>query len=415
MKTISFKTLSPHIRPIAIDLFCGAGGMSLGFEQAGFDVISAVDVDPVHAAVHSFNFPLCNTICDDISNISGNIISKGNQVDVVIGGPPCQGFSMIGKRDINDPRNDMLHQFVRMVNEIRPRYFVMENVAGLTIGKTKNILENVIFNFKKIGYNVLNPYMILDSKYYGVPQSRKRLFIIGYKFGHVAPFYPPPKHLAVSVSDAISDLPNIDEFKELELSDSLSYKIYPNSHYAKLLHGDIIDSTDFSYQRIWNRDILTGCLRTNHTIISVNRFKNTLPGMVEPISRFLKLDFNGLCNTLRAGTDKSKGAFTSPRPIHPRDNRCISVREAQRLHSYPDWFRMHCTKWHGFREVGNSVPPLLARSVASQIIHTLGVKPQKPKQCIELGSKELLEMTVTRARSYFEELQHIESSKLVAR
>ena len=131
------------------------------------------------------------------------------------------------------------------------------------------------------------------------------------------------------------------------------------------------------------------------------RFKATLPGKTESISRFRKLDPNGLCNTLRAGTDSARGAHTSPRPIHPYLPRVITVREAARLHSYPDWFRFHVTKWHGCRQIGNSVPPLLARAVARQLIEAMDILISKPTKKIKLGSDNLLSFDMTHACDYF--------------
>jgi len=394
------NSISQNYRPTVIDLFCGAGGLSLGFEQAGFDIVSAVEIDPIHAAVHSYNFPMCNVICENISQLTGEDLCFKRDIDVLIGGPPCQGFSLIGKRDMNDPRNDLLYQFMRLVKEVNPKYFIMENVSGLTIGSAKIFLENIIADIELYGYTVIRPYKVLNAKDYGVPQSRQRLFLIGYREDQVRPQYPITQDDKPTVSDAIFDLPNIDDFEELISSDKIFYCVKPSSSYAKRLHGSMEDMHDFSYKRNWKSDILTGCLRTQHTQTSIDRFKATAMGEVEPISRFLKLNPSGLCNTLRAGTDKSRGAYTSPRPIHPRDNRCISVREAQRLHSFPDWFRMHSTKWHGFREVGNSVPPLLAREVASQIITALGVTPFKPNEEIELGDERPLYLNLTSARVF---------------
>ena len=138
-------------------------------------------------------------------------------------------------------------------------------------------------------------------------------------------------------------------------------------------------------------------MRTIHTEESRARFHATPFGETEKVSRFHKLDPNGLSNTLRAGTDKSRGAYTSPRPIHPYFDRCISVREAERLHSFPDWFRMHITKWHGFREVGNAVPPLLAKAVAKQIISAMGITPKKPSYSVQLGDAHTLEISVGQA------------------
>jgi DNA (cytosine-5)-methyltransferase 1 len=134
---------------------------------------------------------------------------------------------------------------------------------------------------------------------------------------------------------------------------------------------------------------------------SIKRFQDTLPGKTEPISRFLKLDPEGVCNTLRAGTASNRGAFTSPRPIHPFTPRCITVREAARLHSYPDWFRFHATKWHGFRQVGNSVPPFLAKAVASEIIKALGVYPSKPIEVGEIGDEKWLSLDMSQAANYY--------------
>jgi DNA (cytosine-5)-methyltransferase 1 len=386
-------------RPKAIDLFCGAGGLSLGFEQAGFDVVSAVEIDPIHASVHEFNFPQCDTLCEDITTLSGSDLSGGVDIDVLIGGPPCQGFSLIGKREINDPRNSLVGEFMRMVKEIRPKYFVMENVAGLTVGVAKNLLDAVISDIESTGYSIVKPYCVLNAKDYGVPQSRRRLFLLGYRDDQAAPVYPVPSASKVVVSDALDDLPDINLIEALNDTDAVAHKVEPLSEYAKRLHGVLTDTHDYSYPRIWDDDILTGSLRTQHTPQSTLRFIETPVGEVERVSRFLKLDPNGVCNTLRAGTDKSRGAYTSPRPIHPRDNRCISVREAERLHSFPDWFRMHSTKWHGFREVGNSVPPLLARAVAAQIMSALGAVPTKPTTPIELGNKEVLYLNTTSAKS----------------
>jgi DNA (cytosine-5)-methyltransferase 1 len=327
-------------------------------------------------------------------------LSRGEPVDVLFGGPPCQGFSLIGKRDMNDPRNNLVFQFMRMVREIRPRYFVMENVSGLTVGCAKGILERLMAGINDFGYGAVLPPRVLDAKDYGVPQSRKRLFLLGYRKDQRPPEYPAVSTHAVSARDAIYDLPNIDDFDELLTSDCLNYGLNPTSKYAKTLHGQILDRDDFSHPRNWDPRVLTGCLRTRHTEVSVKRFSETRPGTTEPVSRFFKLDPDGPCNTLRAGTDKSRGAYTGPRPIHPRDNRCVSVREAQRLHSFPDWFRVHYTKWHGFREVGNSVPPLLARRIAAMIVKALDSRVTKPNGLIDLGDPATIYFNETQASSY---------------
>jgi len=145
---------------------------------------------------------------------------------------------------------------------------------------------------------------------------------------------------------------------------------------------------------------LSSSMRTVHSTLSQKRFSQTPFGESEAVSRFLKLDPNGLCNTLRAGTASDRGAFTSPRPIHPYRPRCITVREAARLHSYPDWFRFHSTKWHGFRQVGNSVPPLLAKAVAESVLTAIGQSPDG-RQDLIAGDLRLITMNMREASNYF--------------
>jgi len=157
----------------------------------------------------------------------------------------------------------------------------------------------------------------------------------------------------------------------------------------------------FGYIRHWNPFLLTSSLRTEHTAISRRRFAATDPGKVEPISRFFKLSARGGSNTLRAGTDSARGAFTSPRPIHFAYPRCITVREMARLHGFPDWFRFHETKWHGARQIGNSVPPPLARAVASQIARAMAYAARLPQDIVALGDRKLLRLDMSAAAEYF--------------
>jgi len=395
-------------RPIGVDLFAGAGGLSLGFEQAGFDVAAAVEIDPIHSAVHEFNFPNCATLCADASKIGGADIRKaaklnGTPIDVVFGGAPCQGFSLIGKRALDDPRNRLLLEFVRIAVELDARYFVFENVKGLTIGQHRQLLVELIDTFHESGYEVLLPYRVLNAANFGVPQDRRRLILVGAKKGLRLPEYPADDAtVRTTVWQALADLPDADDYPELMETDAIEKARFGKaSTYAQFLRGLAADAHDFSYPRQWDPKRLTSSMRTKHTPLSQKRFKATELGKVEEVSRFLKLDPNGLCNTLRAGTGSDKGAFTSPRPIHPYAPRCITVREAARLHSYPDWFRLHATKWHGFRQIGNSVPPLLARAVAAALLCAMNVAPKRPRKILELGSEDLLRMNMSDAAGYY--------------
>ena len=408
-------------RPIGIDLFSGAGGLSLGFEQAGFDIVAAVEVDPVHAAVHKYNFPECVVFPLSVSDLTGEEIRRkaeigDRRVDVVFGGAPCQGFSLIGHRAFDDPRNSLVREFVRIVKELDASYFVFENVKGLTVGKHRKFLEEVIEAFSDIGYQVRLPWQVLNASHYGVPQDRERLILLGAKNGIRLPDYPDaltkpagtpsllfslPK--GPSCMDALDDLPDAGEFSELSHSDSVATDRWEMpSIYARRLRCEEEADWHFGYPRSgWDRRTLTSSMLTEHSDISRRRFERTEQGFVEPISRFFKLPARGIANTLRAGTDASRGAFTSPRPIHYKYPRCVTVREMARLHGFPDWFRFHTTKWHGARQVGNSVPPPLAQAVASKIIEALGILPTRPENAIQLGDPSLLRFDMTRAADYW--------------
>ena len=155
------------------------------------------------------------------------------------------------------------------------------------------------------------------------------------------------------------------------------------------------------YVRDWNPSVLASSARTEHTEISRRRFAETEPGSIIPISRCFRLAEDGVSNTLRAGTDGARGAFTSPRPIHYRYPRSVTVREMARLHGFPDWFRLHVTKWHGARQIGNAVPPSLARAIAGRVVAALGANPARPETVIALGEPALLSLDLSGAAVHF--------------
>lgn len=392
------------MRPIGIDLFAGAGGLSLGFEQAGFDVVAAVEIDPIHCATHEFNFPNCATLCRDVSKVSGRDVRQaagiGNrEVDVVFGGAPCQGFSLIGQRALDDPRNSLVGHYVRIVREVAPRYFVFENVKGLTLGKHRRFLDEIVETLSD-DYDVLLPYRVLNAADYGIPQDRRRLFLVGARRGLAVPVYPDPLP-RVTVAQAVADIPDAEQFPELIDTDAVEVDFRTPSKYARALRELGNKPGHYGYRRRYDPDLLTSSMRADHSRLSRSRFAKTEHGATEPVSRFHKLDPHGVCNTLRAGTNTDRGAFTSPRPIHYLYPRCITVREAARLHSYPDWFRFHVTKWHGFRQIGNSVPPMLARAVAGSIAKAMRLRPNAPKEILALGDINLLQMTLVQAAAHY--------------
>lgn len=412
--------------------------MALGFEQAGFDVVCAVENDPAHAAVHRFNFPMCEVLERDATELTGDELVAGIEsglsrhsregdrasVDVVFGGPPCQGFSVGGLMDPKDPRNELIEHFVRLVIALSPRAFVLENVPAMATrtlpSDDRPVPQWITARMRRAGYAVAPP-RILNASNYGVPQDRRRLVMVGLETPFQPPKAPTETHLprarvpsgqdrreaerdgrsiGPSVWDAIGNLPDLDEFDELSESDSItlpsdirSLADETASDYARRLSGSAIDATDLARPRRRSPSRLTSSLRTLHSDDVVTRFSMVTPGGREPISRFVRLHPDGIAPTLRAGSTPDRGSFSAPRPIHPERDRVISVREAARLHGFPDWFRFSAAKWHGFRQVGNSVCPPFAKAIAESVRDALGLaRVAPPGDRLTLGDPVLLKV-----------------------
>jgi DNA (cytosine-5)-methyltransferase 1 len=309
----------------------------------------------------------------------------------------------------------LIEHYLRLVSELRPKCFVVENVPGMASGKHRGLLDRLLSGFTECGYRTR--VCTLNAAEFGVPQNRRRLFILGSRRDISAIEVPKPTTrprtrntrssnddlpLCPSVGDAIGDLPEVEEFDELLVSDELRSVAYsPWSEYAMRLRGDAVDADDFSRLRLREDKTLTGCARTGHKDDCRKRFATTQQGKEEPISRLHRLAWDGISVTLRSGTNKDHGAFSAPRPIHPLRSRAITTREAARLHSFPDWFQFHRTKWHGFRQIGNSVPPLLARAVGASVMKVLGEEPRKGDRIEVRSAAELLSCDMTGAAKLF--------------
>jgi DNA (cytosine-5)-methyltransferase 1 len=397
-------------RPLVIDLYAGAGGLSLGMEQAGFDVVAAVELDAVHAQVHRFNFPTTPVLCGDLSVIptvriqeaalkgaaSLGVTETDFELAAVVGGPPCQGFSVGGVRQIDDERNTQLMRFVDLVVELQPKVFCLENVAGLLEARFNSLRADAMRRLADGGYVVGGFDTVVNASSFGVPQRRRRVVVLGGK-GEAPEFLEPEDDDVVTVADALVGLPDLTQYHVLLSSDEvllndedLTALVNASSSYARRLLGIERDELDLSHPRPTNIVRLTNSLRTVHTARSRQRFSRTSPGGVERVSRLFRLDPDGVARTLRAGTGMDRGSHTSPRPIHPEKPRVITVREAARLHGYPDWFRFHATNWHGHRQVGNSVPPPLAAAAGRALMKSLGVQVTRPTAVRELGDSDWL-------------------------
>lgn len=421
----------PERRPVVIDLFSGAGGLSLGLERAGFDVAVAVEQEAIHAATYAYNFPNTVVLNADVATLKPELLRKAiveglrrhgrspsqwdGEIDALAGGPPCQGFSVIGKREASEKRNKLVYAFCKLVETLRPRYFLMENVPGMAVGEQERILRRLIKRFRAAGYELVNngPQLV-NAADFGVPQDRSRLFFVGaradvYTPGPVVREVPRFGFTAgVTVEEAIGDLPDADAYDSLrtqdgvELSDAeLITQLQSASKYARLQLGVDVANDDLSYPRSFERNRLTCSLRTDHSKDVKKRFAATPRDGFEPISRYHRLSLDGRANTIRAGTGPDHGSHTSARPIHPTKPRVITAREAARLQSFPDWFLFHRTRWHAFRQIGNAVPPLLAHAVSKTIIDALDRKLKRPTTELSLKNDEFLDYSPSEAVAHF--------------
>lgn len=367
-----------HTKSVVIDLFAGAGGLSLGAARAGFQVAGAVEIDKHALETHQRNFPETRHLTSDVSKLSGAELLtscglQAGELTGLIGGPPCQGFSSIGKGDPLDPRNELFGHFMRLVDETRPAFFVAENVPGILHQKNDEA-RNAALKLLPKGYVLLAPFKAEAFKF-GAPTIRTRLFFIGFDPQRVTGLDATALEGAhvphrTNVKSALSGLPSRISPDWLEESDGWrAVKELNGDYFGKRAQGKIppgIGNSE-SLRLFRQKKLVSGNLGTRHTQTVVERFEKLRHGQMDATSKCTRLDPQGYCPTLRAGTGSDKGSFQSVRPVHPSVSRVITPREAARLQGFPDWFLLHPTKWHSFRQIGNSVSPLVAEAVLQKI------------------------------------------------
>nr|WP_013496760.1 DNA cytosine methyltransferase [Paracoccus aminophilus]ADF47149.1 cytosine specific DNA methyltransferase [Paracoccus aminophilus JCM 7686] len=360
--------------PKIVDLFAGAGGMTEGFEQAGYQSALAIEYDEMAAKTFSFNHPQTPVFIKDIRTIQEESVRealKYSPIDVLCGGPPCQGFSLAGKRLTDDPRNQLFLEFVRMVNLINPRFFVFENVSGITSMSGGAILEAILQEFRTSGYECF--FKVLNAADYGVPQARPRFFLIGTRDGEKYNF-PDPSHAPTSVNDlflsnmprhlnvwdALSDLPYIEQG---EGSEEMKNSTQAHNAYQLERRGNRSAGTLFNHRA------------TGHSEAIVNRYSAIPEGgnnsQVPIHMRTKKI------NVFKLHREKPSRTVTCNHRtdlLHPVIPRGTTVREAARLQSFDDDYKFfgnltRKAKWvTQDDQVGNAVPPLLARAIAKSLL-----------------------------------------------
>ncbi|CAM4382332.1 cytosine methyltransferase [Pluralibacter gergoviae] len=380
-----------HKAPNVIDLFSGCGGFGLGAKLAGFNVIAAIDIDSTLQSAYGLNFPKTQLINADISTMrkaEWSQIIGDREVDGIIGGPPCQGYSRMGHSDANDPRRSLLRHFFRTINIIRPKFFVMENVEGLMDSKNVYELKSALKTLDR-NYKVLEP-MILDASDFGAPTKRKRVVVIGFVDEDLdllltQSTFAPRNIKKTCVRDAIYDL--CSPISKAKSDDALDYgwsgyrTNFELSTYAKEMRK--MPSSGLGCKLALDKfkaGQVSGFFNTIHSLKVKERYSSTAPGTSDPISKSKRLTWDGLCPTLRAGTGADKGSHQAVRPLHPQEGRVITVREAARLQGFPDWFIFHQAKWHSFRMIGNSVSPIMSKHIMGVLFEALKEKDTKNKK-----------------------------------
>ena len=318
-----------------IDLFSGAGGFSLGFDNKNFQNIFSIDIEPNFCKTYKYNFPNHKLIEKDICELSDsdmqNLI-KFEEIDVVIGGPPCQGFSIagnIGRKFVDDPRNRLFKEFVRVVKVIKPKFFVMENVARLYTHKKGETRNEIIKDFEKLGYKV--DCKILNSADYGVPQIRNRAIFIGSAENIEIKFPVKGVEKYISVKEALSKYPKLESGQESSIPNHISM-----SHSAQMLKkmSYVTDGGD----------------------------RNEIPVKIRPTSGDVR-------KYIKYASDKPSVCVTGDmrKIFHYEQNRALTVRELAKLQSFPDNFVFKGNRISQQQQVGNSVPPKMAEAIAEII------------------------------------------------
>ncbi len=374
-------------RLTAIDLFAGAGGLSEGFRQAGFAVLVANDFDPAAAETFRLNHPDTRFLGGAIADLTTKQFLdaadlKKGELDVLVGGPPCQAFSVYNhQRGMHDERSGLFREYLRMVAGLEPKFVVMENVTGITSVEDGRAVAEIYKRLGALDYHV--DHRILKAEEYGVPQERRRIFIVGSRANEEID-WPGPTHRnpsdsmlaldgkrrpAVTVWEAIGDLPAL---KISEGTEEAEYGEGPSSAYQRLLRS--------GSRKLHNH--VAGFLGA----INLKRMKHIpqggswrdIPVSMLPAGmklakrsdhtkRYGRLAPEGLASTILTKCDLHWGAY-----IHPTQERCLTVREAARLQSFPDRIRFAGSRSDQYRQVGNAVPPILGQAVAESVAQMLG-------------------------------------------
>ena len=350
---------------IGIDIFSGAGGLSLGAEMAGIDVRFAIEIDRSAADTYRRNHKEAKVICDDICKLDPKSLKdKDDPIFIIMGGPPCQGFSMANtiSRNMENPKNFLFKEFVRFVKEIQPKWFVLENVSGMkrmNHGETIKMIEDC-FKELDLGYTVKSK--VLWAHEFGVPQKRNRLFMVGNRVGVDFEFPEGKADHVVTVEEAFTDLPSLENGQMLSESSYTKSAEKTNDYVRFIRNGSDKARQNFVSK---NNDLVI----ERYKYIGQGQNWRAIPEELMQNYSDKQRCHSGIYKRLKA--DEPSVVISNYRKsmlIHPYEHRGISVREAARLQSFPDTFIFEGPISHIQQQIGNAVPPLLAKAVVEKIL-----------------------------------------------
>jgi DNA (cytosine-5)-methyltransferase 1 len=343
-----------------LDLFCGAGGLSYGFERSKeFSIALANDIMSDAISTYQANYPHINALCCDIGDLSITMLEQYNaaSVDVILGGPPCQSFSTLGNRLLKDPRGKLFQEYVRLVKLTNPKIFIFENVVGLLSMDNGNLFNTIISTFGKEGYDII--YDVLNVADFGVPQNRKRVIVVGHK-GKFS--FPKRTYLNrhLSLLDAISDLPYLKDH------DYNKYTCKPQNFFQKRAR---VKSKELKYHDVPNHG--EDLLKVVKAIPEGGSAMKDLPINIRPKSGFGNSYARLWWNKPSATITRNFGTPSSARCIHPSADRALTTREGARIQSFPDRYSFYGSRTSKNLQIGNAVPPLLSEKLVGSVIRCL--------------------------------------------
>ena len=342
------------------DIFCGAGGLSYGFGKSDkFEIVFANDIDENAVNSYKANHESTAILNEDIANLSKNELQKFGQIDILLGGPPCQSYSTLGKRQM-DSRANLFKEYLRILSILSPKIFIFENVRGLLSMQGGKLFKQICSEFANLGYKI--NYKILNAAEFGVPQIRERVLLVGTKSKLEFAFPKPTHQNFISLKEAIDDLPIIESG---ENGDDKPYRFAPNSEFLKFVRKSPNLSEHTSPK---NNPNLIKIMQT----LKDGECKDDLPCEIRPKSGYTNTYAKMWWNRPAPTITRNFATPSSSRCIHPRDSRALSIREGARLQSFPDDYKFCGSDQSKRLQIGNAVPPLLSIALANSVLEYLG-------------------------------------------